>query len=88
MEGDIPYEDHVNNPDFSSEEEIEVEHIVDERMVGTERQLLPKWKGFELDPNAWEPASVFDNNEALKVIIRQELCPYLAILSFLHASLW
>ena len=64
----MPYEDHVNNPDHATDEEIEVEHILDERMEGTQRQLLPKWKGFELDPNGWEPACSFDNNEALKVI--------------------
>ncbi len=41
--------------------------ILDERTVGSERQLLPKWKGYELDPNAWEPASGLANTGALKV---------------------
>ena len=67
VDGDVLYEDHVNNPDYASEEELKVEHILDERMAGTQRELLPKWKGFELDPNGWQPASNFNNNVALKV---------------------
>ncbi|KAK9833785.1 hypothetical protein WJX74_005764 [Apatococcus lobatus] len=65
-QGDIPYEDHVNAP-FDPQQEIPVSHIVDERLtVDGNRELLPKWKGYELDPNAWEPASTFDNTVALQ----------------------
>lgn len=65
--GDILYKDHVNAP-FDAEQEILVSHIVDERPAASgSRELLPKWKGYELDPNGWEPASTFDNTLALKV---------------------
>ena len=65
--GDTLYKDHVNAP-FDPEQEIPVSHIVDERLdaVGN-RELLPKWKGYELDPNGWEPASTFDNTLAWQV---------------------
>ena len=68
LPGDIPYEEHVNNAKYASpDQDFTLALILDERIVENQRELLPKWKGFELDPNAWEPASGLANTGALKV---------------------
>lgn len=65
--GDIPLKDHVNAP-FDAEQEIPVSHILDERITSSGNcEMLPKWQGYELDHNGWQPASTFGNTAALQV---------------------
>ena len=65
--GDTLYKDYVNVP-FDAEQEIPVSQILDERTTPSgNREMLPKWQGYELDPNGWQPASSFNNTAALQV---------------------
>ncbi|KAK9824060.1 hypothetical protein WJX72_007462 [[Myrmecia] bisecta] len=57
--------------DEAADEEYTPEYIMDEReMEDGTREYLVKWRGFELDPEAWEPEETVDECAVLSVWIK------------------
>ena len=47
-----------------SEEEMEVEEVIDSRMKNKQLQYLVKWKDLPIEENSWEPAKYLMNAPA------------------------
>ncbi|KAK9802936.1 hypothetical protein WJX73_010214 [Symbiochloris irregularis] len=71
QKGDVLLKDYVDK-EHDPRRLYEVECILDERKYGRGRQLMVKWKGFELDPDDWTAASNLKNTAALIAWNRQQ----------------